>query len=45
MKFIYNLGLLYSVEIYILNIDYSKLAKTVSFLIMIKKHLALFQIA
>lgn len=27
MKFIYNLELLHSVEIYILNIDYSKLAK------------------
>ena len=45
MKFIYNLELLHSVEIYILNIDYSKLAKKVSFLIMILKYLALFQIA
>ena len=33
------------IEIYILNIDYSKLAKKVSSLIMIKKYLALFQIA
>jgi len=45
MKFIYKLELLHNAEIYILNIDYSKLAKKVSFLIMIKKYLALFQIA